>query len=558
MKEQILKIDTLPTYESLSDKIVNSDTEIEVRRANGVDNEAKEAGDEILTFTQVFKHISGLSLPMALSFTFSFEIFLIVIMLNYLNDDDQNAIAATTLITTLINTLTIIGMSPLFALSNVASGKIGQLMAAENDGEENEDQLQGRRVAISEINQNGFLLASLLTFPVIGGLIFSKKILVDVFHQDDNVAQISQDFLRVYSFSIPGLMTRMSSEQMMFCFERATPAMLLALASLGVGSGVSILLGFGHLGFPKLGATGVAIGCVVEAYLTSLLYTLYLAMHKDFNKFDFFNLCKRMEDRLKKWGEILSIGKSITFSNAIEMGISLAIGVLSGLVGTREQSAMTFVNQFVYFNFIFLAAFGQSCSQEVNRQIGAKKFNNASQMGKYGLLTTIIYTASVPIFFGAVPGLLTFASTNKDDIKSILKYLAPIISAGVITDSIRYNLLQQLRVLGDLRGSTIVSVSGLSASMGMAAFLGLKTNMGIYGVAAGSTAGITLTGLGLFYRWKNRIAPEKIKCLVNAPPTQDSLMDCLSTLFRRRSRQSSSMRILQQDPPANSNQMGYK
>src|SRR5688572_28052753 len=116
------------------------------------------------------------------------------------------------------------------------------------------------------------------------------------------------------------------------------------------------------------------------------------------------------------------------------MAMSLATGIYSGLVGTREQSAMTFVNQFAYFNFLALAAFGQSVSQEVSRQRGAKKYENAHKMGMYGLITTLIYTTPVPLFFTIMPDFLLFSSKSQPEVAAILKKLVPIMSAGVIVD----------------------------------------------------------------------------------------------------------------------------
>ncbi|MCW8409431.1 MATE family efflux transporter [Legionella sp. PATHC035] len=495
-------------------------------------NDSEDADEVAYGLWDVFKSLSSLSVPMALSFTFSFEIFLIVVLLNALSENEDEA-ASATLISTMINTLLVVGMAPLFSMSVVASNKIGELTEAEKEGETNELVLQEKRDYIAGISRNGLWLSAVLTPPIMAGMIFSKPILTTLFGQNDQVAEITQHFLRVYSPAVAGVLTRISTEQMMFSFGRSKPAMFMGFASLLVGTGISSWLGFGGLGMPKMRGDGVAIGYVIEAYLTSLAYALYLAKHKDFSQYEFFKIFKKFSGQFAQLKELLAIGGSITLSVASEMAMSLSVSILSGMLGTKEQSAITDLNQYIFFNFLLLAGFGQGNSQELNRLIGARKYENASRMGKYGLLTTLTYTAPVPIFFAVMPGVLVMGN-NPGEVKEMLKYLAPMMSAGVILDSARYNLLQQLRVLKDLKGSTMISVAALSLGITGSALLGLKTKLGIYGVAAGYTGGVIIALPGLAYRWRNRINAEKIQEIAEeTPPVIMSSANCVDGFFSR-------------------------
>lgn len=463
---------------------------------------------DLTDFWKIFEEISSLSIPMALSFTFSFEIFLMTVLLNYFSGS-ENELAATALITTMINTIAVIGMAPIFAMSVVASNKYGELIEAEKNGE-NEESLSKKREYIAGVNRNGSWLATGLSIPVTLSLIFSKPILTYVFRQNEDVAQITQNFLRTYSPAIFALMHRMSIEQSLFSFRRGKQAMILALASFGIGTLIALWLGMGGLGIPRLGATGIAIGYVVESYLTTLFYGLYLAFNKDFSKFHFFRILKPFEGQIQQFLLIIKLGIPITFSLVSEMLVPLLVSAISGLVGTREQSAISYVNQYLYFNFLLLASFGQTCGQELNRQFGGKKFLNANAMGKYGLLTTLIYTTPLPLLFSISPRLLLV--TSKDAaMEAILKYLVPIMSVDAVVDSARYNLRQQLTVLGDANNATIISISGLSLGMVMAALLALKTNLGIYAVAIGYSGGILISFPGLLYRWNSCIKSENMR-----------------------------------------------
>ena len=53
--------------------------------------------------------------------------------------------------------------------------------------------------------------------------------------------------------------------------------------------------------------------------------------------------------------------------------------------------------------------------------------------------------------------------------------------------------------------------------MSTAAFLGLRTQLGIYGVAIGYTSGIFLATLAILYRWLQRIEPLAIQTFQEKP-----------------------------------------
>ena len=123
---------------------------------------------------------------------------------------------------------------------------------------------------------------------------------------------------------------------------------------------------------------------------------------------------------------------------------------------------------------------------------------------------------------------------QNDSTQQILQYLAPIIFIGTIFDAARFNMLQQLRILGDVKGSTIISSAFLAIGMGSATLLGLKTELGIYGVAAGYTGGILLATSAVLYRWVNRIEPSAIEAFHQKPKTTNNDGHCCISFFKRK------------------------
>lgn len=492
-----------------------------------------------LTFGAVFKTLSSLSLPTALSYTFSFQLVFLVYFLSRIDENEDN-LASISLITTLINAVIVIGISPLFAMSMVAGHEIGALAHAEQN-QEDEPLLFARRAHIAGVNRNGLLISAAMMPFMAAGMVFSKPLLTYVFRQEEPIAQLTQDFVRPYALVIPGMMVRLCSEQVMFSFGRTKPAMVMAIANFAISMTLSGLLSFGRLGFPKLGKTGLLIGCITESYLTAIAFSLYIAKHSEFKAYHFFDFLKPLNPNLEQLKKVLKLGQAFLFAFATETILALVTSMLAGLVGTKEQAAFSGTMQYALFTLLLQAAFGQCTAQEMSREMGKKHYLNVSRLGKYSLPTTFIYTAPVPIIFSMTPTLLmTLLGDHDEAHREILRYLIPIISVGCILDSLRFNLLQQLRVLKDARGSTLVSTGFLVLGAGTSALLGLKTKLGVYGVALGYTGGIALATFGLFYRRNARINVTSIEAaqlssneeLSEAPQqSEEGRTSCWARLF---------------------------
>lgn len=470
--------------------------------------------NQLTSFFRVFKRISSIAIPMGLSFTFSFEVFLSVILLQLLSESEEDT-AAASLVSTMMNFVCVLAMSPLFAASIDLTKKLGAWQEEREEIAEHSIQelcpiptKELKKEKIEVVSINAMLVGAFLTPPAVITLYYSGFILTSVFRQDSAVVLSAQQFLRPYSLAIPGLMARMSFEQVIFSFGKTKAAMWMALASFSVGAILSVLLGFGKLGFPKMRQQGVALGFVVESYLTALFYGLFVKFSKECKEFNFYYVSiNRIRRNLDNLLDIVRMGMMIDFTVAIELVLTLSVVVFSGLLGTEQEAAMSYCMQFIYFEFIILASFSYSCAQEMSRELGAKKFIEAKNTALYGLLTGLIYVVPLPILFAIYPKGLEFISGGAtEEVSKTLKTLVPIMSLGVILDAIRFNLLQQSRALRDFLAPSVMAFLGLSSGILLACMLGFETPMDINGVGIGYTFGIGVTAVALGLRWKTKTA----------------------------------------------------
>ncbi len=506
----------------------------------------------IPSFCDVFKKISGLGIPMGLSFTFSFEVFLAIIFLQLLSQSEEET-AAATLVSTWMNTICIIFMGPLLAVGVDLSGKLGAWREEKRLGQvlvENEpgtipiwnvgDTRENKKEKIETTNIFSLLIAGVMTVPTTFFMYYSGPILTYGFGQNSAVAYAAQGFLRPFAIAIPGLFPRMGFEQVILSFGKTTSAMWMALASFAVGGSLSALLGFGanvgSLTIPRMGPEGVAIGFAVESYLTALAYGLFIKLNEECREFNFFTFSiERLRRNLDEAKKILRLGASITSSIVLDLVSNLSVALLSGAMGVAQQAAMSYCLQLVYLEFIFTASFGFSCAQEMRREMGAKRFINAKKIGEYGLLTSASYLTPLSLVFSIYPkGLEAISGHSSEAVTKILGSLAPIMFTGNALYSVSYNLLQQSRALNDLLVPNIISLVGISAGVGLSAGLGLGTSLGINGVGAGYTIGVGGTIGAFFWRWRNtlmKVIREDDTYLEHERPTERRRFDCPSAFF---------------------------
>jgi MATE family multidrug resistance protein len=452
---------------------------------------------------EILKRISKLALPMAASYTLSIEISALGFFLNHLHADEEHA-ASVTLITSMINSLDIIAISPLFAMSIIVGKHWGSLQISIPEGDE--EASQEVRDKIARVYHNG-LAISLIMLPILSlPMVFSDTIFKNIFKQNPTVSFISQEFLRIYAFASPALLLRLCSEQIMFSFRKTKPAMIIGLSSAFVGLSLAVILGFGKLGAPKLGVLGVLIGYILEAYLTAISYTLYIALHSTFKGYHFFKP-RNPSLQFTEMKELLTLGGPIFLGNTIEMGSFLGIGFVSGLCGVIEQATFSLALQITLLSFLLQAAFGQTCSQEMSRLIGAGDSKLASSVGKYGIVTTLLYVMPAPLLFAIQPRLLLILlGQDKEENYMIARTLFPIMGSAIFLEALRYQWLQQLRNnLNDAKFATIYSSCCMLFSVSLAYIFGTKTSLGVYGVGMGYALGLLTAAIPLGIRWARRI-----------------------------------------------------
>ena len=275
--------------------------------------------------------------PMTASYTFSFSLVAIAVMMGRIGsqEDLDEYLAATPLITTGMQSFAFLMASSVLGTSLEAGKRFGELQRLETDEPDNNHDISEQLRSIREVFRASMGLSTLITPLGMLGMYHTEELL-NLIHINPEVTALVGQFLRIYSFALPGFMLRISSEQMLFAYGKTVPAMVIGLISFAVNTALAAWLAFGS---PQLGIPGIALGYLAEAYLTAFGFSAYIAFQKKFRPLELFKLSHLSTSIFKTLKTLLGLGLPITLQFAAEIAIDQLSLMFAGWLGTTALAA---------------------------------------------------------------------------------------------------------------------------------------------------------------------------------------------------------------------------
>ncbi|WP_096435783.1 MATE family efflux transporter [Alteribacter populi] len=259
---------------------------------------------------------------------------------------------------------------------------------------------------------------------------------------------------------------------------------------------------FGPMGFPSLGATGVAISTATSRTLglVVLMLLLYKRVNGELPFSYLFRTFPKVElQQLMKIG-IPSAGEHLSY-NASQMVITFFIASM----GTIELTTRVYATNIMMFSFLFAIAIGQGTQILVGHLIGEGKYQEAYARCLRSLwIGFTVSTTAAALFAIFRKPLLSIFTDNPEIIElgGILLLLTVILEPGRAFNLIVINCL---RAAGDVKFPVyigILSMWGVSVTISYGA--GIIVGLGLIGVWLSFIADEWLRGLLMLRRWKGK------------------------------------------------------
>lgn len=529
----VIADDTTVNVEDQQNDLSPVEGEVDVEPKDIFDEEA--VAESLATFYEVAKNITAAALPIAGSYTLSVQYFILGLTLVRLSNGEDE-LAANALIFKMFGFI-FIALSPIFGAGISISNQRGDLERLESQQPgENHSEVYTR---ISGIGKSIFTVGGVMSPIAFFSLCFSESILTGVFRQDAALAKIAQEFLRIYSIAVPGIVARASLEQILYGFSKNMAALGIGSGGLGVTTILSLGLSYGWFGNAPMGKNGMAVGCVIEPYLTAAAYAVYIKFHPSFEKYHFLS-AQNNKYVVTQARAVMKIGLPVAFTITTDTVSSMALSALLGITGGKQAlGASAILNQYTTFNGMLKSATAEAVSLQVGRLSGAKQYKNASRYAHYGLLVSALWTTPAPLLFSAAPDLLVMMSGQTISYMSFMRQLAPILGLTQMMDCIRVNILNQLHAVNDNNIPAIITIAGLSSGIVTGALTGMYTDGGVFALTGFYLGGVTASATGMAIRWKYSTKPEFIKLqqekqnAIFDNPASSTFFNCCSRIKNR-------------------------
>lgn len=154
------------------------------------------------------------------------------------------------------------------------------------------------------------------------------------------------------------------------------------------------VLVFGKFGLPPLGIAGTAIGTALAELVSLVFFIVYTMTKTDCRK---YGLDQKIDFRWKKLRDILSISVWTMVQNFFSVSTWFIFFLFIEHLGERSLAVSNLIRSISGILWVFVAAFGSTCSSLVSNLIG-----EGHQDSVPGLIGKIIRTAYVPVILLAV------------------------------------------------------------------------------------------------------------------------------------------------------------
>lgn len=375
-------------------------------------------------------------------------------------------------------------------------------LVAEADGAGNVD---GAKSAL----KHGLVLCTLLGATLFGIILLAKPLMY-VMDQPAEVVTLAMPYLDLVAFSLVPLVMFQAFKQFSDGLSQTAYPMYATILANVVNIGLNYLLIFGHLGFPKMGAVGAAVGTLVSRVVMVIFLWALLNSKKKFHPyvshFKFFSIQKKV---LKK---IISLGFPSSLQMLFEVGLFTGAVWLSGVLGKNAQAANQIALNLSSMTFMVATGLSVAAMVRVGNQKGLGNFKEMRRIAQSVFFLAILLSTLFALIFMLGRFWLPTIYLDMDDpinfkdnheVIAITAQLLLVSAFFQIFDGIQVVVLGALRGLQDVKLPTgITFIAYWLIGFPVSYYLGLHTQLGSMGIWTGLLTGLFASSIMLYLRFR--------------------------------------------------------
>lgn len=253
---------------------------------------------------------------------------------------------------------------------------------------------------------------------------------------------------------------------------------------------LDLVLVFGKLGFPALGAPGSGLSTSLCSFLQFAI--LAAAVRPGV----------RHPPRAVDLRKALAVGIPVGLQMGAEVGVFALVGLLAGRLGARSLAAHQIAISLASFTFCAAVGFGMAGTVRVGWAVGARDTPAARRAGLTAFAGGAGIMTIAALFFWLAPVPLARMLTDQSDVIDAAVPLLAVCAVFQLSDGIQGVGAGVLRGAGDTRFAFLANLVGHYAiGLPVAIVLGLELGQGVIGLWWGLCAGLTAVAAALLTRF---------------------------------------------------------
>ena len=272
--------------------------------------------------------------------------------------------------------------------------------------------------------------------------------------------------------------------------EHIRPLVVSTVAANLANLALDVVLVFGKLGLPALGAPGSGLATSLCAFLQ--LAMIVPAAHPG----------PRRPPRGADLRKALGVGIPVGLQMGAEVGVFAVVGVLAGRLGVQSLAAHQVAISLASFTFCAAVGVGMAGTVRVGLAIGARDTPAARRAGLTAFLAGAGIMSIAALCFWLAPGALAGMLSDQPEVVAAAAPLLVVCAFFQLSDGIQGVGAGVLRGAGDTRFTFVANLLGhYAVGLPVAILLGLELGQGVIGLWWGLCAGLTAVALALLTRF---------------------------------------------------------
>jgi MATE family multidrug resistance protein len=350
--------------------------------------------------------------------------------------------------------------------------------------------------SVAIATQRGAILALGISIVTILLLLPSASVL-RAFHQPEMVVREASIYLTISALGVLPFFAFVLFRQTLQALGRVAPIVGTIVVSNLLNAALNWVFVYGHLGSPPMGARGSAIATAVARWAMALAL-LILARRELVPRLS--PVIAGAGDRVALWS-MLKLGMPIGAQQMLEAAAFGAIGLLMGVLGTRELAGHQVAITLAALTFMVPLGVGAAASVRVGRAVGAGDAVGARAAAHAAYVCGVGFMCLTALAFLFLPRQLAAMMTSDPAVIAIAAALIPVAGVFQVFDGGQAVGAGVLRGLGDTRVPLVSMLGGYwLLGLPVSAWLGFGTGMREVGLWSGFVVSLGVVALFLLLR----------------------------------------------------------